>query len=92
MPFNSTDLSQIKENPYSFTNLSHVVYIEQPVGTGFTEGEPHLENQEQTAQEFLGFFEQFLATFPELQNKKLWLTGESYAGKVSNLFSQATLP
>lgn len=68
-------------NPYSWTNLSYVVWIDNPVGVGFTEGTPDIKGQEGLAKEFYGFLEQFFSTFKELQGKRLWITGESYAGK-----------
>lgn len=67
-------------NPYSWTNLSHVLFIETPIGVGFTLGEPNIRNERQHAKEFYGFLQQFFQTFKELQGKRLWLTGESYAG------------
>ena len=30
-------------NKYSWTNLSAVLYVEQPVGTGFSLGEPNIK-------------------------------------------------
>ncbi|WFD18852.1 carboxypeptidase D [Malassezia caprae] len=67
-------------NPYSWTNLSHVLFVETPVGVGFTRGEPNIHNEYEHAKEFYGFLKQFFKTFKELQGKRLWLTGESYAG------------
>ena len=67
-------------NPYSWTNLSHVLFVETPVGVGFTRGKPNIHNEYDHAREFYGFLEQFFKTFKELQGKRLWLTGESYAG------------
>jgi carboxypeptidase D len=67
------------------------------VGTGFSQGTPnitvstnldftqqraHLQKDEVgLAQQLVGFFEQFLDVFSELKGKKLYLTGESYAGQ-----------
>lgn len=57
-----------------------MLYIEQPVGTGFTVGKPYAKNEDDMAAGFVGFLENFYKTFPELKSKKLWITGESYAG------------
>ncbi|KAF9783688.1 alpha/beta-hydrolase [Thelephora terrestris] len=67
-------------NEYSWTNLSSMLYIEQPVGTGFTQGTPNIENEDDLAGQFVGFLQQFLKVFPELKGKKTYITGESYAG------------
>lgn len=58
-----------------------MLYVEQPVGTGFTQGTPLQISDEQTvANEFLGFFKTFVDTF-KLHGRKTYVTGESYAGK-----------
>jgi len=67
-------------NEYSWTNLSSVLWVEQPVGTGFSQGTPNIENEDQLAEQLVGFMQQFLEVFAELKGKKLWLSGESYAG------------
>lgn len=67
-------------NPWSWTNLSHVLYVEQPVGTGFSQGAPSISNDDELAEQLTGFFEQFLEVFSELKGKNFYLSGESYAG------------
>jgi carboxypeptidase D len=57
-----------------------MVWVEQPVGTGFSQGNSTATSQEETAEEFLGFFKNFVDTFG-LQNRKVYITGESYAGR-----------
>ena len=64
-------------NEYSWTNLSSVLYIEQPVGTGFSQGTPNIKDEDDLAAQFVGFLQQFLEVFPELKGKKTYLTGES---------------
>lgn len=67
------------KNPYTWVNLTHMVWVEQPVGTGFSQGTPMETNEEQVAEHFLGFFKNFIDTFG-LQGKTIHITGESYAG------------
>ena len=55
------------------------VWVEQPVGTGFSQGIPTAMNETDVAEQFLGFFRNFVDTFG-LQNRKVYITGESYAG------------
>ena len=64
-------------NEYSWTNLSSMLYIEQPVGTGFSQGTPNIKNEDDLAMQFVGFLQQFLEVFPELKGKKTYLSGES---------------
>jgi len=48
--------------------------VEQPIGTGFSIGTPRATTQEETAQDFLGFFKNFQDTFG-IQNFKIYITG-----------------
>ena len=60
-------------------NLTNVVWVEQPIGTGFSQGTPTATNEIDVAAQFLGFWENFVDTFG-LQNRRVFITGESYAG------------
>ncbi|EXJ80160.1 hypothetical protein A1O1_08302 [Capronia coronata CBS 617.96] len=66
-------------NTYSWSNLTNMVYVEQPVGVGFSQGVPNITNEVELGLEFIGFYKQFAEAFG-LQNRKVYLTGESYAG------------
>jgi carboxypeptidase D len=66
-------------NPYSWTNLTNIVWIEQPVGVGFTQGTPDISNEVQLGEQFVGFWKNFVDTFG-LARRKTYLIGESYAG------------
>ncbi|QRV94647.1 Serine carboxypeptidase [Ceratobasidium sp. AG-Ba] len=67
-------------NQWSWTNLSHVLWVEQPVGTGFSTGVPNITNEDELAAQFAGFLAQFLEVFSELKGKNFYAAGESYAG------------
>ncbi|WPH00638.1 alpha/beta-hydrolase [Acrodontium crateriforme] len=67
------------QNPYSWTNLTNVLWVEQPVGVGFSQGTPNIVDEVQLGKEFVGFYKQFVKTFA-VQKWKLYITGESYAG------------
>ncbi|KAI4175277.1 MAG: hypothetical protein LQ343_001813 [Gyalolechia ehrenbergii] len=80
-------------NPYTWVNLTNMrrrhpnesdpnisqLWVEQPVGVGYTQGVPNITNEVELGQEFAGFYKQFATTFG-LENRKVYLTGESYAG------------
>jgi len=53
--------------------------VEQPLGTGFSQGQATATNEVEVAAQFLGFWKQFVDTFG-LQNRKVYISGESYAG------------
>ncbi|CAK7220378.1 hypothetical protein SEUCBS140593_004215 [Sporothrix eucalyptigena] len=67
------------KNNWAWNKLSNIVYIEQPVGTGFSVGTVTATSEEDVAQQFLGFWKNFVNTF-SLQGYKVYVTGESYAG------------
>ncbi|KAJ4290625.1 hypothetical protein N0V90_010843 [Kalmusia sp. IMI 367209] len=67
------------QNPYSWTNLTNMIWIEQPVGVGYSQGTPNITNEIELAAEFRGFWKNFISTF-DMQNFGVYVTGESYAG------------
>ena len=56
-----------------------MVYVEQPVGVGFTQGTPDISNETELGQQFVGFWKNFMTAF-QLEQRKVYITGESYAG------------
>lgn len=64
--------------------------VEQPVGTGFSIGEITAKTEEETAQDFIKFFKNFEKTFG-IRNYKIYITGESYAGRYVPYISAAML-
>lgn len=69
------------QNPYTWVNLTNVVWVEQPAGTGFSpkKGTPSATNELEVAAQFLGFWKNFMDTFG-LHGRKVFIAGESYAG------------
>ena len=64
--------------------------VEQPVGTGYTVGTPKATSEEDIANDFVGFYKNFAQTFG-LNNFKVYVTGESYAGRYVPYISSAML-
>lgn len=67
-------------NPYSFNNLTNMIYVDQPVGTGLSPGNPVINSEIDVATQFMGFWKNFMDTF-DLVGRKVYITGESYAGQ-----------
>jgi len=65
------------QNEWSWTNLSSILYVEQPVGTGFSQGVPNAKDEYDVAEQLVGFLQQFLEIFSELKGKKFYVSGES---------------
>ncbi|PSR83149.1 hypothetical protein PHLCEN_2v5798 [Hermanssonia centrifuga] len=82
-------------NEFSWTNLSSLLFIEQPIGTGFSQGEPNIKNEDDLAVQLVGFMQQFLEVFSELKGLNFYVSGESYAGMyvpyiVNHIFENPT--
>jgi carboxypeptidase D len=77
----SSTLDKPVPNPYSWNKLTNVVYIDQPAGTGFSSkhSSPNVTDENQVAEQFLGWWKNFVDTF-DLHHRKIFITGESYAG------------
>ena len=78
------------ENPYSWVNLTNMLWVEQPVGTGFSIGKVTATTEEEIAQDFIKFFKNWQKIFG-IKNFKIYVTGESYAGRYVPYISAAML-
>ncbi|KAE8373249.1 Alpha/Beta hydrolase protein [Aspergillus bertholletiae] len=67
-------------NPYSWVNLTNMLWVDQPVGTGFSTGTPTATTQEETSRDFIKFFKNFQDIFG-IKKFKIYVTGQSYAGR-----------
>ena len=70
-------------NKYSWSEEADVLYVEQPVRTGFslaaTDSRP-IKKEKDVARDFGKFLKSFMEVFPDYQQKPLFISGESYAG------------
>lgn len=67
---------------------NHMIYIDSPVGTGFSfTKDGYCKNQTIIGEHLYSGITQFLQLFPELQNNNFFITGESYAGKYVPAFA-----
>ena len=67
-----------------------MLWVEQPVGTGFSQGVSDVTTEADVAREFMGFFENFVDTF-DLHDNKVFIAGESYAGQYVPYIASAML-
>ncbi|KAI2618116.1 alpha/beta-hydrolase [Hypoxylon sp. NC1633] len=77
-------------NPWAWNRLTNVVWVEQPIGTGFSRGKVTARSEEDVAAQFLGFWKNFVDTFA-LQGYKVYIAGESYAGAYCPYIASAML-
>ena len=76
------DGKTLKSNPYSWNTRANLLYVDQPVGTGFSHSAiTHLNtNEDEVAENMAQFLEKFVAKYPQLEGRDFYITGESYAG------------
>lgn len=76
-------------NPFAWTNLTNMVWIDQPVGTGLSlaaRGVPAtIKDETDVSRDFAGFWKNFIETF-DMQGYDVYFTGESYAGQCESTF------
>ncbi|CAK9785906.1 serine carboxypeptidase [Cutaneotrichosporon oleaginosum] len=77
-------------NPYAWSNLTNMLFVDQPVGTGYSTGTPTATSQEGIAADFLNFLRRFQDIFG-IANYKIYVTGESYAGRYVPYIANAML-
>jgi carboxypeptidase C (cathepsin A) len=77
----------------NFGEVADVLYLDQPVGTGFSYGSNDtdlLTSIDDVSREFVNFIDSFLTMYPEYKMpRKIILMGESTAGKYLPLLTKA---
>lgn len=83
-PFSVTQNKTLKKREYSWTLNHNVIYIDNPVGTGYSftdHDQGYCTNETEVGLDLHEALTQFFQLFPELQKNPFYVTGESYAGK-----------
>ena len=78
-------------NPFTWLNLTNVVWIAQPIGVGFSQGEPDIETEGQLAAQSIGFWKNFVKLLC-MEDWRMYLAGESYAGVYIPYIAEAVCP
>ncbi|CAH2104272.1 unnamed protein product [Euphydryas editha] len=83
-PFAVNNENRIEEIKYSWGKNHSLLFIDNPVGTGFSftdDDRGFATNQTTIGENLYTALQQFLTMFPELRKAPLTIAGESYAGK-----------
>mmetsp|Transcript_56537 Transcript_56537/g.100284 ORF Transcript_56537/g.100284 Transcript_56537/m.100284 type:complete len:396 (-) Transcript_56537:34-1221(-) len=69
-------------NPYAWTKLAHMMYLEAPVGVGYSYSDDPVDEIDDnfTASDNLAALKVFFSLFPEHKQRDFYVSGESYAG------------
>ena len=82
-PYRLNNSSSLVYNNYTWNRFAHMVFVDQPAGTGLSRissPNDHVQTQDQLSEQFYYFLLEFFKVFPSLLSKKIYLMGESYAG------------
>jgi carboxypeptidase C (cathepsin A) len=87
------DKTTLVERPYRWNKIANMLYIEAPVGVGFSYSSSKDYNcdDDRTANESRQAVDDFFSIFPELRKNKFFITGESYAGVYVPTLAEAIL-
>lgn len=79
---NSVSPTEIEANPGSWNDVNGMLFIDNPVGAGFsyTTNNGYVTNEDEVAQNLFSELDQFFGMFPALKKNKFFITGESYGG------------
>ncbi|EFH59863.1 hypothetical protein ARALYDRAFT_480041 [Arabidopsis lyrata subsp. lyrata] len=70
-------------NPYSWSKVSNIIYLDSPVGVGFSysnDNADYTTNDTKTAFDSHRFLLEWFKMFPEFRSNPFFISGESYAG------------
>lgn len=83
-PYSINSTLILTPREYSWHLKYNLIYIDNPVGSGFsfTESDAgYATNEVQVGENLLSAIQQFFLLFPNLQKNDFYISGESYAGK-----------
>uniref|UniRef100_A0A0E0LP94 Carboxypeptidase n=1 Tax=Oryza punctata TaxID=4537 RepID=A0A0E0LP94_ORYPU len=79
-----SDGESLYRNPYSWNNVANVMFLESPIGVGFsysnTTADYSRMGDNSTAEDAYKFLVNWMERFPEYKGRDFYLAGESYAG------------
>lgn len=79
-PYTINDDLSLTSNPYTWNTDANVIWIDQPVGTGYSNATILDIDEQEIAQNFYHFILGFYELNPQYEGRPLFMTGESYAG------------
>ncbi|CAE6453758.1 unnamed protein product [Rhizoctonia solani] len=76
-------------NPYSWNEVSNIIYLDQPAGTGYSYStSPHtIDNSQEAAKDFYAFMQLFLQQFPQYVDRPFHVLSESHGGQYATNFA-----
>ena len=82
-PFRPDEKGILQQNQYAWNKISNMVFLEQPVGVGFSYSDNEDDykiGDDQAAKDNLATILAFMERFPHFNHSSLYITSESYGG------------
>lgn len=88
----NNDTDTVSLNPYSWNERANILYIDQPVGVGFSTGDKIVGTSAAAAQDIWTFIQIWLSDskFSRYKNRDLAIWTESYATRRYLVYSKLT--
>ncbi|ORX59574.1 alpha/beta-hydrolase [Hesseltinella vesiculosa] len=67
-------------NRHSWNKHANLLFLDQPIGVGFSHGKARISQSSQAAEHIYSFLQAFFDAFPEALGNHFVIAGESYAG------------
>ncbi|KAL1534495.1 serine carboxypeptidase-like 7 [Salvia divinorum] len=77
-------------NPYSWTKVANIIFLDYPVGTGFSysnNARTYPVSDTNSAQHNYAFLRKWMLAHPEFIKNRLYVSGDSYGGKIVPMFA-----
>ncbi|CAA2989226.1 serine carboxypeptidase-like 7 [Olea europaea subsp. europaea] len=81
-------------NPYSWTKVANIIFIDAPVGTGFSyakTSQGYSSSDNKSAKDIFTFLRKWLLNHPMFLKNRLYIGGESYGGKLVPMIAMEIL-
>jgi carboxypeptidase D len=75
-------------NTYSFNNYANMLYVDQPVGVGFSYGDNPVNSTATAAPYVWKLLQAFYSSFPEYKSRDFGIFSESYGGHYAPAFAK----
>ncbi|KAF2666949.1 putative carboxypeptidase S1 [Microthyrium microscopicum] len=88
---NGEAMDKPSNNPYSWNDYANMLYIDQPIGVGFSTGSSTVDSTTGAAKLIWNLIQAFYAKFPEYTSREFAIWTESYGGHYGPGFAKYIL-
>ncbi|KAI3892355.1 hypothetical protein MKW92_015274 [Papaver armeniacum] len=89
--YNNGSIPTLSLNPNSWTKIANIIFLDEPVGTGFSYSKSSHEStigDLESAENTYEFLVKWLTQNPEFQSNPLYISGDSYSGIIVPIIVQ----